>query len=387
LHTEIQKFPVERNKFKSFQLFKIKNKRKVKIDCLPLGLSSFMPEGGINSKLEYLENITPENLKGRNLKGRCVLLFNGFGEKLSDFKNFIRSGVSAVILIDNRYPVNWLISLNIPYFWKKYLKIPVVSIPYFEAVKLKKEGIKNVFLKVEGEKAKSESENVIGVVKGKKDENIIITAHHDSVLAGVGADDNGSGVVAILQLAKYFSQKKLERNLIFISFGSEEVLSYGSFQFVKNNPELIKKTKLVINFDTFGSAFGESRIRITGNNSLFKYIKEKVKISPLYFKVIKKVSPYSDHYPFNLFKIPSFYIGRINCINGFYHYHSEFDNPEVIDYKVISDTVEFFKKTIEEIASLKKLPFSKSISSKQFEEVEEYSRKLGIKKWLSKSAL
>jgi len=386
LNTEIQKFSVEKNIFKSFELAKIKNGKKIKVNCIPLGLSPFTSESGMYLKLEYLENISKENLQRKNLKGKCVLLFNGFGENLTDFKNFMKSGVSGVILIDSRYPVDWPISLNIPYFWKKYLKIPVVSIPYFEAVKLKKEGIKKVFLKIEGKKEKGESENVMGFLKGTDDKNIVITSHHDSVLAGVGADDNGSGVIAVLKLAKYFSGKKLKRNLIFLSFGSEEVLSYGAFQFVKNNPELLKNTKLVINFDTFGSNFGESRIRITGNNSLFKYVKEKSKISSHYFKVIKNVSPYSDHYPFNIYNIPSLYIGRINCVSGFYHYHSKFDNLEVIDYKVISDTIEFFKKIIEEIASNKNLFFTSTISYKQKKKVEDYFKMLGIK-WVLKSDL
>jgi len=160
LETEIQNFPVEKHNFSKFEVRKVTGKKEVKIDCLPFGFSSFTDIKGKYFDLEYLENITAQNIKKKNLKRKCVLLFDGFGEKLSDFKNFIRSGVSAVILIDNRYPVNWPISLNMPYFWKKYLKIPVVSIPYFEAVKLKKEKVKRVFIKINGKIEKSESQNV-----------------------------------------------------------------------------------------------------------------------------------------------------------------------------------------------------------------------------------
>lgn len=380
LKTSVQKFPVERKIFKEYQFKKIKNGKEIKIECLPFGFSSFTPKEGLYLPIEYLENISYECIKKKNLKGKCVLLFEGFGENYIDFKNFLNLGVSGVILIDKRYPVNWPIFLNMPYFWKDYGKIPpVVSIPYFEGFKLKKENIKKVFLKIIGKEEVSESENVIGIIEGKSEENVIITSHHDSVLSGKGADDNASGVVMLLELAKHFSRKKPERNLIFISFGAEEVLSYGSFQFVKSNPGILKNTVIVINFDAFASFFGESIIRITGDNSLKKFIKEIVKNSPIYFKVEKLVSPYSDHYPFNLFKIPSLYTGRINCKGGFFHYHSDLDNMEIIDFKILAETIEIFKRIVEEISFKKKLPFLRLIPISQIKEIEKYSINLGIK--------
>ena len=49
-----------------------------------------------------------------------------------------------------------------------------------------------------------------------------IGAHYDTVDDCPGADDNGSGVIGLLALARYFSQRQLQRSLRFCFFGAEE---------------------------------------------------------------------------------------------------------------------------------------------------------------------
>ena len=96
--------------------------------------------------------------------------------------------------------------------------------------------------------------NLIGYIKGKSEKVIIISAHYDHV--GVnnseifnGADDNASGVAAILASAKYFSENKPNNTLLFIAFDAEEMGLQGAYSFL-NNPPLSKELiKLNINLD------------------------------------------------------------------------------------------------------------------------------------------
>ena len=376
LEVNIQKFPVDKKHFKSFELRKIDKNENKKIDCIPLSLSSFTPEDGLTLEFEYIENIEPETIKRKNLKAKAVLIFEGLGENYKNYENFISSGVSAIILIDNRYPVKWKIAMGMPYFWlKRAGSIPTVSIPYFEAEKLVKDKVKKVFIKITGHSKIEESENVIGFLKGKSKENIVVSAHHDNVLEGVGADDNASGVVAVLELARRFSNAPRKRNLIFISFGSEEVLSYGAFQFVRTYPEIVKNTLITINFDTIASIIGESKIIITGNKTLSKYIKENVGRYN-YFKVEEGGSPYSDQFPFNIKGIPSLFVWRVNCATGFYHYHSFKDNLEVIDINLIDKTIKTFYEVIEDISVKDKISFISNISPKQKRNINRYNKGL-----------
>ncbi len=96
--------------------------------------------------------------------------------------------------------------------------------------------------------------NLIAAVPGKSTDAIVISAHYDHV--GVrnnevynGADDNASGVAALLQMAKYFAKKKPEHTLIFALFDAEEMGLQGAKQFVANPPTALENIKLNINMD------------------------------------------------------------------------------------------------------------------------------------------
>ncbi len=54
------------------------------------------------------------------------------------------------------------------------------------------------------------------------DEIIVVGAHYDAVVGAPGANDNGSGVAALLELARRFSEVDLSRTLRFVAFVNEE---------------------------------------------------------------------------------------------------------------------------------------------------------------------
>lgn len=82
--------------------------------------------------------------------------------------------------------------------------------------------------------------NVIAILPGRsrRDEAVIFSAHYDHIGTDLrsgrqglfnGANDNASGVTAVLQLAKYYAmQGPQERTLIFICFAGEELGMLGS---------------------------------------------------------------------------------------------------------------------------------------------------------------
>ena len=88
--------------------------------------------------------------------------------------------------------------------------------------------------------------NVIAVLPGKskRNEAVIFSAHYDHIGTDVrsgrrglynGANDNASGVTAVLQLAKYYAMKgPQERTLIFICFAGEELGLLGSKSLAEN---------------------------------------------------------------------------------------------------------------------------------------------------------
>lgn len=105
--------------------------------------------------------------------------------------------------------------------------------------------------------------NILGMIPGKRsDEYVIMGAHYDHIgmdplLDGDqiynGADDNASGVAAVLQIARAFMESGAvpERNIIFALWDGEEKGLLGSEFFMLNWPDP-QKIKGYINFDMIG---------------------------------------------------------------------------------------------------------------------------------------
>jgi hypothetical protein len=64
--------------------------------------------------------------------------------------------------------------------------------------------------------------NIEVEISGSRPEILLIGAHYDSVFGSPGANDNGSGVAAMLALARRFAGRKTEHTLRFVAFVNEE---------------------------------------------------------------------------------------------------------------------------------------------------------------------
>ena len=107
--------------------------------------------------------------------------------------------------------------------------------------------------------------NVVGYLPAvaPSDEYIIIGAHYDHMgtLAGRvynGADDNASGVTALLGLAGMFARLKAEgvapgKNILFVAFDGKELSMSGSEYFVRNLDIPASKITCAINMDMLGT--------------------------------------------------------------------------------------------------------------------------------------
>ena len=116
-----------------------------------------------------------------------------------------------------------------------------------------------------GQKPKTvETENVVAIIKGseKPDEYVVITAHLDHV--GVddtgiynGADDDGSGTVALLEIAEAFKKaadkgKGPKRSIVFLHVTGEEKGLLGSAYYADNPIYPLENTVVNLNVDMIG---------------------------------------------------------------------------------------------------------------------------------------
>ena len=104
--------------------------------------------------------------------------------------------------------------------------------------------------------------NILAVIPGKSKEFVVVGAHYDHVGIGVaidgdscynGADDNASGVSAVLQIARAVKAtgKKPERGIIFAFWDGEEMGLLGSHHFVENC-SFLSDVSAYMNFDMIG---------------------------------------------------------------------------------------------------------------------------------------
>ena len=127
-----------------------------------------------------------------------------------------------------------------------------------------------VAIQSKGQYRKLSLQNVLGVLPGKnKNEYVVVGAHFDHIGTDAlwvgdsvfnGADDNASGVSAVLQIARAFKAAGVqpERNIIFAFWDGEEKGLLGSKYFVSSFSP-IKNVKSYLNFDMIGRNNDEAK--------------------------------------------------------------------------------------------------------------------------------
>jgi Peptidase family M28 len=204
------------------------------------------------------------------------------------------------------------------------------------------------------------SENVLGYIEGtsKKDEIIIISAHYDHIgsQAGVvfnGADDDGSGTVAMMEIAQAFAKAKKEghpplRSLLFIGFTGEEQGLLGSDYYTKTPIFDLRKTVCDLNIDMIGRIDRPHRknpdyIYLIGSDKIslnLHYLSEGInqktthlKLDYTYNSESHPLQLYyrSDHYNFAKNGVPIiFYTSGLHD-----DYHKSTDDVEKIDFDIL----------------------------------------------------
>lgn len=206
-----------------------------------------------------------------------------------------------------------------------------------------------------------DSENIWAYIEGseKPDEVLVISAHYDHV--GVkngevynGADDDGSGTVAVIEMAKAFAKAKKEghgpkRSILFLHVTGEEHGLHGSRYYSENPLFPIANTISDINIDMIGRrdvehaktnnyvyVIGADRLSSDLHNAVVAQNEKYIKMD-LDFKFNDPKDPNhfyerSDHYNFAKHGIPSVFL-----FNGVHEdYHKQGDEPEKIEYDALT---------------------------------------------------
>ncbi len=201
-----------------------------------------------------------------NVRGKIALVKRGTLSFAIKSQNAAEVGASA-ILIYNEAPQSFTGTL------REKVTIPTLALSGVsgqEILNLLKNGNVRVQIASDTGIEARTGYNVIGTLQGKSDETIVLGGHYDTVAAGPGAGDNGSGTATILELARVMASKpQLQHTLVFIAFDAEELGLLGSRAYVNelSNAQL-QKIRAMLNFDMLGAGGGPLILMGDGNVSL-----------------------------------------------------------------------------------------------------------------------
>ncbi len=227
---------------------------------------------------------------------------------------------------------------------------------------------------------KQEMLNVIGILPGKskseetRNEIVVFSAHYDhlGIRSGVkgdsianGADDDASGVTAVISLAYYFKAlNNNQRTLMFVAFTAEEMGLVGSRyfgkQFKKNE---LKQFVAGVNIEMVGkpSRFGRKGAFITGytRSDLGKILQRNAQGTGFTFHP----DPYigynlfrrSDNYALARHGIPAHTISSVDIAND-KHYHQVSDEVKTLDLQNLTEMIKAVALGVRGIVSGKDTP-------------------------------
>lgn len=340
-----------------------------------------------------ISDSTHDDYKGLNVRGKVVLALGGqpqgggrqggfrFGNFFAKADAAQKNGAVALLVIATNFPHtmktnpkgNMYLNAYHPVIRPNQYSVSeeiarAIMGPDYDVAKAGKIEPKtykaNVMLNFEKASLNLQSSDVLGVLEGTdlKDEYVFVTAHYDHLgkrdtVIYYGADDDGSGTVSILEIAKAFAKAKEEgkgprRTMVFMTVSGEEKGLWGS-EYYTNHPVFpLDKTTVDLNIDMIGRIDPSRKI---GDSTNYVYVVGDDKLSTDLRKISesvnKKYTKLELDYKFNDPKDPNRIYYRSDHFNFaskgvpiiFYFdgmlspdYHRPTDTPDKINYKLLA---------------------------------------------------
>jgi len=183
-------------------------------------------------------------------------------------------------------------------------------------------------------------------------------AHEEAIHNG--ADDNASGIAAMLRMAEILKDRKVgtQNNYLFIAFSGEELGLFGSKYFVNNPTIPLESINYMLNMDMVGRLNKKRVIAVNavGTSPVWNEILPNIKRGRLNIKTTDSGIGPSDH--------TSFYLKDIPVLHFFTGQHRQYHKPEddvpLINFPGLYDVSEFLLAIIEKLDDKGKIAFTET---------------------------
>ncbi|MFC2111234.1 M28 family peptidase [Bacteroidota bacterium] len=256
--------------------------------------------------------------------------------------------------------------------------IPIIYLTEKGLQTLNKKGNSKVSFYISNSRKKYKGYNIVGRINNNSERTIVIGAHYDHLGTGGGlsrykgdpsihngADDNASGVAAVIEVARFISaQKDLTANYIFAAFSAEEKGLLGSNHLVKSDELDIEKVICMINFDMLGRVDSASKnltIMGVGTSTIWDTLLTNPKDGSLQIVKSKSGVAGSDQLPFYLADKPVlFFFTGIHS-----DYHNPTDDFEKLNFSGEVDIIRYTENLILKLDKLNEIAFVKASGSEE----------------------
>jgi hypothetical protein len=368
-------------------------------ECIAVPYTAWTGDSGIEAPLVYIGEGTAEQLEGKDLAGKIAVLDARFADLSA---GMLRAGELASYDPDGNIPegvihtANWLIRNFTAYYeaqmrgalgfvgllvdspidgcsyWVPYdgfmKELPAVWVGRELAEGVREAAKSGAVAKLvsAGETTTFDTHNIIGKIKGKGDESILLTSHHDAPFAS--AVEDASGIALLLALAKTFAQREVEldRTLIFIGASGHFHGGIGNRKYVeKHKGAGLEKAVASFGMEHIANEVeedGQGGYRLTGLPEVRALFAQGDPLVALIAKGIEKwgmdrslvVDPYlfgpeppCDSAPFFTAGIPS-----LNLISGPLYLFDAYDTPDKVREQDLVPVASFLAELIQEVDKL-----------------------------------
>jgi aminopeptidase YwaD len=187
----------------------------------------------------------------------------------------------------------------------------------------------------EGSCTPATTANVVGVIPGTGEEEVVLCAHYDSQAEGPCVYDNGSGLSSLIETARALRDLRPQRRVVLVATSAEEIGVWGATAYADAHREELARAVAMINLDGLASAYpAEREVWSMHEGLLTLAVQTGAELGWRADHVYHRRSTFSDHAPFGDAGVPS-----VLCWRPDYpYYHSRGDMRELVDEAAVAET-------------------------------------------------
>ncbi|MGI6354459.1 MAG: M28 family metallopeptidase [Lentisphaeria bacterium] len=303
------------------------------------------------------------------LRGKAVVHLSCHIESRSDYRRLIEADPAFLLFVDIRYPgVIPLADGMFPAYTRAIGAKPTMNVAYMDAWRWQQAGATRARLRVDGGMRPGQAANVIAELPGAGTgtETIYVGAHHDTQADTPGGDDNASGTVILLEIARLLAERPRRRTIRLIAFGAEEQLSVGSASYVRRHrAEVERDACFMLNFDSCGAALGWYEINGNGPAAMFELMRTAFRKHNREVKITENLVPYTDQFPFLVCGVPGVWVSRRCCTAGRFWHHRRDDDLRHLDPAELALQAELAASVLDSLANAPEMPFDRTLPAAQ----------------------